>query len=214
MKGVMMITKNIIKNQYTHRVIESKQADTIEIGAKEIILPQKELLDNPSLKSNLNVVNHISENRKHSYLSSLISLNSFLIVSSLILSLLVIYSFSEQIIAGNLIGKNPISNEALFSIGIYFLLLCIALPVFLLKKKFILKIRNNYLDINYSMNNIHRISLDEVRKCRVLSKDEDELTLWTDLDLSKRKKSYRTNFDSAVAVFLKDGRCLLFGTEK
>ena len=30
-----MISKNIIKNEYTHRIIESKQNDRIEIGSKE-----------------------------------------------------------------------------------------------------------------------------------------------------------------------------------
>ncbi len=209
-----MISKNIIKNYYTHRVVESDQKDSIEIGSRELIIPKEDPINSIKFNTNFHEVRIPSELIKPGKVFSTINPNIILILASILLSGLVLYSLTEQILLGKILGKNPISNEALLSIGFYFLLLSFTLPFIFLKKKFVLKIRKSYLDINYSLNRIQRIDLDSVNECRVLNKSEDATIKWIDLDLSTKRKSYRTNINSSIAVFLKDGRCLLFGADK
>jgi hypothetical protein len=209
-----MISKNIIKNEYTHRIIESKQNDRIEIGSKEYSIDESKLSLQKNQKKNIFPIEHLQKSKIHLEKKSLFSLNTFLRILASTSVLLILYTIVNQALTGRVSVNNNLSSEALFSIGLYFLLTAFTIPFFFYQKKFVLKIRNEHLDIKLSLNKIQSISLNEINKCRIMSKNFQNQSIWSELDLSAKRKSYRANNNSSIAVFLKDGRCLLFGIKK
>ncbi|MAT57106.1 MAG: hypothetical protein CMF23_03970 [Ignavibacteriae bacterium] len=209
-----MISKNIIKNEYTHRIIESKQNDRIEIGSKEYSINDSIFTLQKNQKNEIFPIENYQKSTFHFGKKSIFSLNTFLIIFASTAVFLILYTILNQVITGRVSVSNNISSEALFSIGFYFLLTTFTIPFFLYQKKFVLKIKKEHLDIKLSLNKIESISLNEIIKCRIMSKDFRDQSIWSELDLSARRKSYRANNNSSIAVFLKDGRCLLFGIKK
>ena len=128
----------------------------------------------------------------------------------LLVTLVVWWGFIEQVVLGRPWGTNPGPDWVLWLILPVF---GIGFPLFFMRLRLIVEVRNGYLDIRFAPLARRKISFSEIERAEPRTyRPIAEYGGWGMKGWSRRKMAYSVSGNQGVDVHLRDGNSVMIGS--
>ncbi len=197
-----------------------KGADTISIGEKAFV-EDKEQKPSNSGENKIEFVRvggtsfktekfENSDSGQFSFLSE-----KFLLIVSGLTFLVICYSMIKFVSTSYTNPLLSINSGAIFSFALFSSIIIFTIFFLYRRKTIRISLNNNFLNVKIFPGLEHKIPVSLVKQCSVDLFNQRNMSLKNrENKFQPREKVYRTSLENGLAVYLKNGKCLIYGSSR